>query len=157
VTTDETDIKAVQDFFAERSPEEMNLRFLSPTKRMPPNFLDRLEGSPPGEVFFIKNEPDGEIIGIADYGEENKEPRTADTALLIKEGYIGRGIGRTVLRFLEGRLRSQSYELLTAEFLTKNRGIKKAVIAALGQPDRKEPEHELERYLYDLRRSERAQ
>ena len=75
----------------------------------------------------------GEGIGVARYVRESEQEDAAEVAFAVLESWQGRGVGKTLLRHLAERARSEGISRFTALMLATNEPMRR-LLAELGDP-----------------------
>ena len=106
--------------FYRLSPETVYHRFLSPLHDPSDAGLDRLVDLDHNDREAIAAIWDGEVVGVARYFRDRSAP-TADIAVLIEDGWQGRGLGAVLLEQLREIAAGRGIEGFTATILSENR------------------------------------
>lgn len=119
--TDETPLK---DFFYALSEDSMYLRFFSMRKDMPRQRLQEfmvIDYSRKMVILAILQDKDKEtIVGLGQY-EVNRDMHTAEVAIVVRDEYQGKGVGKEILSYLTYLARRQGLLAFTAEVLVENK------------------------------------
>jgi RimJ/RimL family protein N-acetyltransferase len=98
-------------------------RFFSIMRRLPPDWAHLL-----ANVDYIRRlalvatadqSPDADILAVARY-EPTNDPATAEVALVVQDGWQGRGLGTTLLRLLLDAARARGIARFRAYVLANN-------------------------------------
>ncbi|OLT11007.1 hypothetical protein BJF78_27880 [Pseudonocardia sp. CNS-139] len=96
------DAPLVAALHARCAPESRRSRFLSPTPQLGPGQLDALLGDGPGALHAVLalTADGGSAVGIAnlDVSADAAEPGWGRAAVLVEDGWQGRGLGTALLR-----------------------------------------------------------
>jgi acyl-CoA hydrolase/GNAT superfamily N-acetyltransferase len=119
--TDETPLK---DFFYALSEDSMYLRFFSMRKDMPRQRLQEfmvIDYSRKMVILAILQDKDKEtIVGLGQY-EVNRDMHTVEVAIVVRDEYQGKGVGKEILSYLTYLARRQGLLAFTAEVLVENK------------------------------------
>ncbi|HEY0717245.1 MAG TPA: GNAT family N-acetyltransferase [Streptosporangiaceae bacterium] len=102
--------------FARLSPESRRLRFLTAKDTLRPAELRYLTDVDhhDHEALGALDPADGQGVGIARYIRDAADPRTAEIAVTIADGWQGRGLGTELVSRLAGRARREGIERFVA-------------------------------------------
>lgn len=119
--TDETLLK---DFFYALSEDSMYLRFFSMRRDMPHQRLQEfmvIDYSKKMVILAVLQDKEKEtIIGLGEY-EVNRDMHTAEVAIVVRDEYQNKGVGREILSYLTYLARRQGLLGFTAEVLVENK------------------------------------
>lgn len=108
--------------FQEASPETRFRRFLTPLSRLTEDQLDYLT-----DVDFVdhvawgvETMPDRHGIAIGRWVRSSADPKSAEAAVAVLDGYHNRGIGRALLRLLAETAIARGVRRFSAEVLAGN-------------------------------------
>jgi GNAT superfamily N-acetyltransferase len=100
--TEPGDGPLVAALHARCSPASRRSRYLSPTPRLQPDELAALLGPPASATalhsVLAVTADGGSAVGIANLDPEPGVPRSARAAVLVEDGWQGRGLGTALLR-----------------------------------------------------------
>jgi ribosomal protein S18 acetylase RimI-like enzyme len=118
-----SDEPLLKDFFYSLSDQSMQRRFISFRKDMPHSQLQKyviIDYSREMIILgIIKSDEKEEIVGLGQYSI-NGDAHTADIAIVVKDEYQNRGIGRELLSYLTYLAQAQGLLGFTAEVLMDN-------------------------------------
>ena len=121
-----TDESLLKDFFYDLSEDSLYKRFFSARKDMPHKRLQdfvAVDYSRKMEILATIVEKEKEtIIGLGQY-ELNSDMHLAEVALVVKDQFQGRGVGREILYYLVYLARRQGLLGFTGEVLVANRSM----------------------------------
>ena len=121
-----TDESLLKDFFYDLSEDSLYKRFFSARKDMPHKRLQdfvAVDYSRKMEILATIVEKEKEtIIGLGQY-ELNSDMHSAEVALVVKDQFQGRGVGREILYYLIYLARRQGLLGFTGEVLVANRSM----------------------------------
>jgi len=119
-----SDEPLLKDFFYSLSDKSLYRRFSSARTDMPHERLQEfvIIDYTKGMVILAVKEHEGkeEILGLGQYGI-NEGTRTAEVALVVKDGYQRQGMGTELLTYLTQLAKKQGLLGFTAEVLVENR------------------------------------
>ncbi|MDD1761352.1 MAG: GNAT family N-acetyltransferase [Methanothrix sp.] len=121
-----TDESLLKDFFYDLSEDSLYKRFFSARKDMPHKRLQdfvAVDYSRKMEILATIVEKEKEtIIGLGQY-ELNSDMHSAEVALVVKDQFQGRGVGKEILYYLIYLARRQGLLGFTGEVLVANRSM----------------------------------
>ena len=121
-----TDESLLKDFFYDLSEDSLYKRFFSARKDMPHKRLQdfvAVDYSRKMEILATIVEKEKEtIIGLGQY-ELNSDMHLAEVALVVKDRFQGRGVGKEILNYLIYLARRQGLLGFTGEVLVANRSM----------------------------------
>ena len=121
-----TDESLLKDFFYDLSEDSLYKRFFSARKDMPHKRLQdfvAVDYSKKMEILATIVEKEKEtIIGLGQY-ELNSDMHLAEVALVVKDQFQGRGVGKEILYYLIYLARRQGLLGFTGEVLVANRSM----------------------------------
>jgi RimJ/RimL family protein N-acetyltransferase len=102
--------------FARLSPESRRLRFLTAKDSLRPAELRYLTDVDhhDHEAIGALDPADGQGVGIARYIRDGADPRTAEIAVTVADGWQGRGLGTELVNRLAERARGEGIERFVA-------------------------------------------
>jgi len=119
-----SDEPALKDFFYDLSDNSMYRRFMSLRKDMPHERLQEfvaIDWTREVVVLAVMEEGDVErVVGLGQYGILDNN-RSAEVAMVVRDGYQNRGIGSELLRYMTVLAKRQGLQGFTAEVLVENR------------------------------------
>jgi GNAT superfamily N-acetyltransferase len=115
----------LRDMFYRLSPKSTYLRFLAPYPRVPERALDLLLGA--GSLVAVAGK---EVVGRAMYVRTGRE---AEVAVVVEDGWQGRGVGKLLMNALAGRAAHEGVEVLTGDVLGENRRMMGLLKALFGE------------------------
>lgn len=111
--------------FAKLSERSRYLRFFGPKRMLTETDLHRLLTQDGDERYAIAAVIDGadapEGIAIGRLARSERDPRTAEIAITVLDGYQGQGLGRLLLDRLQQAAREHGYRRIRGEVLAENR------------------------------------
>lgn len=118
------DLGGLQAFFDRLTQESVHRRFLSPLRRVPETLIRRMTDVDRDTHFAvaatIAGEAGEQIVAEARFASTEASPRTCEFALTISDDWQGLGMGRRLLRELEGHARAAGMEMMEGECLAQN-------------------------------------
>ncbi len=119
-----TDEPLLKDFFYSLTDQSIYRRFISQRKDMPHERLQEFAviDYTKEMVILVLREEEGkkdEILAVGQYALED-EAHVAEVALVVRDTYQGRGVGRELLGYLTHLARQQGLLGFTAEVLVEN-------------------------------------
>jgi len=117
-----TDADALTRMMSRCSPRTRYLRFHGVVTEIPPAYLRRCLS---GEHTALVAEVDGEIVGLASVGAVFEEPDVSEAAVIVEDGWQGRGVGRALVAGLVAKtgvtvLRMEVCRTPLLTYLTEN-------------------------------------
>ena len=114
------DAEELDRMFSRCSAQTIYLRFHSPYPRVPRAMLDRMADVGPrfGRAFVA--EVDGEVVGHAMYAREHEGDLEADTAVVVEDAWVSRGVGRRLFARIREEARQDGVETLLCTTLGDN-------------------------------------
>jgi GNAT superfamily N-acetyltransferase len=107
-------------FWPRLSEETIYRRFLAPQRRLPDDLVHRLVEVDHKLRDALVAIVDDEIIGVARYDCSTAEPTSAEFALVVEDGWQGRGVGSRLLDEIIILTVRCGVHTLTASVLTEN-------------------------------------
>lgn len=123
------------DHFAHLGDEARYRRFLAPVQQLTTDQIDyftRLDHRGHEALFALSD--DGRPVGVARYITSPDDPRTAELAAAVIDGWRGRGVGRALVQELARRARRVGVVRFTA-LMTPDNAAMRHVLAGLGPID----------------------
>lgn len=119
-----SDEPLLKDFFYSLSDQSLNRRFMSLRQDMPHERLQEFVVIDHTKemliLAFLKEEEVGKIVGMGQYFI-NENDHTAEVALVARDDYQGKGIGRELLSYLTYLAKKEGLLGFVAEVLVENR------------------------------------
>lgn len=131
-----TDKGRLLDAFAHLSPLSRYRRFFTPMSRLSPEMLAYLTDVDhrDHEALVATAGPDGAIVGVARFIRLAEDPRTAELAVTVLDGWQSDHLGTALMTELIRRARDEGIERFTADVLWENRRMLE-LINDFGKPD----------------------
>jgi GNAT superfamily N-acetyltransferase len=107
-------------FWPRLSEETIYRRFLAPQRRLPDDLVHRLVEVDHKLRDALVAIVDDEIIGVARYDCSTAEPASAEFALVVEDGWQGRGVGSRLLDEIITLTVRRGVHTLTASVLAEN-------------------------------------
>lgn len=110
------------DGFRRLTPQSRYRRFFSPMKELGPREVRYLtEVDHRAHEALVATDPSsGEGLGVARFIRSDSDPRSAEVAVAVVDGWQGRGLGSALLEALAARAREERVERFTASVLADN-------------------------------------
>lgn len=110
------------DGFRRLTPESRYRRFFSPMKELGVREVRYLtEVDHRAHEALVATDPSGgEGLGVARFIRSDADPRSAEVAVAVVDGWQGRGLGSALLEALAARAREERVERFTASVLADN-------------------------------------
>ena len=117
-----TDTDALTRMMSRCSPGTRYLRFHGVVTELPPAYLRRCLS---GEHTALVAQVAGEIVGLASIGPVFEEPDVSEAAVIVEDGWQGRGVGRALVTALVAKtgvtvLRMEVCRTPLLTYLTEN-------------------------------------
>jgi acetyltransferase len=118
------DAEMEQDFVRALSDDSRYYRFMDALRELPRSLLVRftqLDYQREMAIVAIKTEPDGQErqVGVARY-IANPDAESCEFALAVADDWQGRGLGRTLMRYLMDIAAARGYCIMEGEVLSAN-------------------------------------
>lgn len=114
-----SDHDQVQGLYEEMSPENLRLRFFSPSRHSAGLAADRACGTPRPGYRALLAETSGQLIGIAEY-DTGGTGDSAEISLAVADGLHHRGVGTLLVEHLVSAARAEGITSFTADALSDN-------------------------------------
>jgi RimJ/RimL family protein N-acetyltransferase len=144
------DAPALRRLVGRSSERSIQLRFFGPLKELSEEEARRF-AEVDGEDRFavVALDPEDEIVAVARY-ERRQGSEEAEYAVLVEDGFQGRGLGSGLTLCLIEAAKERGIERLHALVLRENRRMLR-LLSSLGLPGRRRWENGLEHVEIDLR------
>ncbi|MDE2464112.1 MAG: bifunctional acetate--CoA ligase family protein/GNAT family N-acetyltransferase [Alphaproteobacteria bacterium] len=115
------DAPAVQDLFAQLTPEDVRLRFFTPMRQIPPALLARLtQIDYDREMAFLLVQPaDGTVLGASRYSAD-PDNISCEFAISVRSNLKGHGLGKLLMERLISYAKARGTQQMTGEVLEEN-------------------------------------
>ena len=124
---EEEDTELLIDMFSRLSPESTRLRFHLYTTRIPEDRMRQeakaLTQHDPCRMAVVATvQEDGQehAIGVAHFARANSKDTDAEVAIVVRDDYQRKGLGKYLLKILAGRARQEGVTHFTAWILAEN-------------------------------------
>ncbi len=117
------DAGALTSAFQRLSPDSRYRRFLAPVKQLDRRMLDYLTRIDhlAHEALVAVDPDNGELVGVSRYVAEDETRQSAEVAMVVADGWEGRGLATILLVELADRAREAGVQRFTALVLDQNR------------------------------------
>ncbi len=110
-----SDVVLIQEMHLRLSKESVYYRYLA-SRPPDPEDLERLcflDGQPGVAIVATVQEPQEKVVAMACYAVNPGDPTAAEPAILVEDGYQGRGLGRRMGQVLCQQARQMGLEVFT--------------------------------------------
>lgn len=114
------DESALSALYERLSPQTAYQRFFTVMRRLPPNWAHILANVDyDRQMAIVATDPEGALIGVARYAYDARTDE-AEIAIVVEDGWQGRGLGKRLLGELIGYAASRGIRRLRAYVLADN-------------------------------------
>ncbi|MFD1930606.1 GNAT family N-acetyltransferase [Nonomuraea mangrovi] len=118
--------EAVRDLHDRCSPESRRFRYFTAMPALPPRLFDRLCDRDRGESVVACR--DGQVVALASL-MYTQDPGSAEIAVLVEDGWQGRGLGARLARILVDLARDHGFAEIRASMLSDNTRMRRLMIS----------------------------